>query len=594
MRYRWLWALTLAGLVAGCGGGGGGNDAEGVGTGARAPLPPLTEDTYPTGTRIDHRGRNYFPMATGDSWTYQHVSPGVVSTQPFTRTAQVGAGADVLVVEAFNGAIASMIYRRSSEGLVLVQPLGTDVPAAVTQRVGDLLEYPEPFYPSGGTRRVVRQGGYGIDADGDGIQESFRFEFDQVFVGVETLSVAGRQVADVARFQNTVRVTLQPSSRQAAIVTVTGVEETWWAPGVGLVRAERRIVDGSGANLDAPYTLNLTAGVVGGAPMFGAAGDGATVKVALTHNALVHDPGRNVYWASIPGSVPGNGNRIASISAAGAVTYSAPVGSEPSALALAPDGSALFVGLSGSGEVLKLRLPDLTERWRARLPTVPFYGQLLPEDISVSPADADVVAVSTYRPGISPRHGGVALIRGGVVQPVMTQDHTGSNLITFDASGQYVYGFNNETSEFGLRRLAVLPDGLSQEFVVPALGNFGTRTLDWDNGRLVLDRWVYGAPALVQLGGVGVLGGGCRPHSVPNRLLCNPMAPYGSYDGQIAVVDSDSFVVLEQPFFQRGPLGAHLWEIVPGASGQAALRMGDLSVGGPPNSVWLFTSTYLQ
>lgn len=591
MRCRWFWAWALVGLVAACGGGGG---DEGSSSGTRTPLPVLSEDTNPTGPRVDYRARNYFPMTAGDSWNYQRVSQGVESAQAHTRTAQAGIGGDMWVIETFSGSSAGMTYRRGSEGLILVQPLGQDVPAAVSQRVGDLLEYPEPFYPAGAVRRVVRQGSYGVDADSDGILESFRFEFEQVFVGLETLPVAGQPVADVARFRNTVRFTVQPSSRQVAVVTVTGLEETWWAPGLGLVRAERRIVDGSGANLEPPYTLNLTASVVGGAPMFGAAGDGTTVKIALPHKALVHDRGRNVYWASVPGSALVNGNRIASISAAGAVSYSAPVGPEPSALALSADGSALFVGLNGSGEILKLRLPDLTEQWRARLPTAPNFGQLLPEDITVSPVDADVVAVSTIRPGVSPRHGGVVLIRGGAVQPVMTQDHTGSNLITFDANGQYVYGFNNETTEFGLRRLAVLPNGLAQELVVPALGNFGTRTLDWHDGRLVLDRWVYSAPALAQLGSVGVTGGGCRPHSVPNRLLCNPMAPYSTSNGQVAVVDSASFAVLSLPFFQRGPLGADLREIVPGASGQAALRMGDPNAGGPPNSVWLFTSPYLQ
>ena len=42
----------------------------------------------------------------------------------------------------------------------------------------------------------------------------------------------------------------------------------------------------------------------------------------------------------------------------------------------------------------------------------------------------------------------MVLIRSGVLQPRMTQDHTGSNLIAFDANGQFVYGLNNETTEF--------------------------------------------------------------------------------------------------------------------------------------------------
>jgi hypothetical protein len=147
--------------------------------------------------------------------------------------------------------------------------------------------------------------------------------------------------------------------------------------------------------------------------------------IALAHEALVFDPSRAVYYASVPGPVVGSGNTIARIDAAtGAVTYSRVVGSEPGALALARDGSALYVGADGSGEVVKLGLPGFEERWRARLPALQFTGQLTAEQLAVKPDDADVVAVSMRNTGYSPRHEGVALLRGGTLTPRQTQTHT--------------------------------------------------------------------------------------------------------------------------------------------------------------------------
>src|SRR5262249_17252705 len=139
------------------------------------------------------------------------------------------------------------------------------------------------------------------------------------------------------------------------------------------------------------------------------------------------DSGRNVYYASVPGSVIGAGNSIATIDpATGQVTPSAPIGSEPGALALASDGSVLYVGLDGSGEVIRLALPSMTPQGRVRLAVDSSFGSTRAEAISVSPADATVAAVSMAYFGVSPRHAGVALLRDMVMQPKRTQVHTGS------------------------------------------------------------------------------------------------------------------------------------------------------------------------
>src|SRR5258708_770722 len=133
--------------------------------------------------------------------------------------------------------------------------------------------------------------------------------------------------------------------------------------------------------------------------------DGGGFDLGLTHNSLVYDSGRNLYYASVPGSVIGSGNSIAAIDpATRGVTHSAPIGSEPNALAIAADGSALYVGLDGSGEVLKLSLPSMTPLGRSRLGVDSSCGRARAQTIAVSRGDASLVALPRrWVPGFTPR-----------------------------------------------------------------------------------------------------------------------------------------------------------------------------------------------
>ncbi len=387
-----IWVLAAALLLGACGGGGGSSQPS-----VREALPQIVQDINPAGARLDFRSRNYFPGGAGDTWTFDRVQGGVTTPGVLTRSVQSVNGNDVVVAETEAGSTDTATYRRTANGIVNVDPLAGAAPPAARTLVGDLLEFPEPFYAVGETRQVIRQGSWGADLDGDNVAESFRLEFAHVLVGFETL-VLPRGSAETAHFRSTTTLTLSPSSLAQRVVTVTATEDSWWAPGIGMVRAQRVATDSDGVTVIPAYTLIIASGSVGGAALFAVPPDGTVQKIALVHNALVYDALRNRYYASIPGSVVGNGNSIAAIDpTTGAVSYSAAVGSEPFALGLAADGSALYVGLNGSGEVIRLRLPDLLELSRTRLPVPAFFGQLLAETIAVSPVDPDVVAVSTWR-----------------------------------------------------------------------------------------------------------------------------------------------------------------------------------------------------
>lgn len=583
-------AATLL-LAAGCGGGGGGGSSPSV----REALPQLVQDVNPGGTRLDLRSRNYFPLDVGNSWTFDRVQNGVTTPNAMTQSVQSASGNQFFVTETESGQVSSSAtYRRSAEGIVSVDPMASFAPPAARTLVGDTLEIAEPFYPVGATRRIIRQGSWGADLDGDGTPESFRLEITQVLVGFETVALPLGS-AETVHFRNVSQFVLSPSSMAQSVITINATEDTWWAPGIGLVRSERVATDANGAIVIPTHTFVIASGSVAGAALFQPPLDGTLLKLPLLHNGLVFDAVRQRYYASIPGSVVGNGNSIASIDpATGAVSYSAPVGSEPFALALAADGSTLYVGLNGSGDVVKLRLPDLTELSRTRLPAPAFFGQMLAETIAVSPIDPNVVAVSMLRVGVSPRHGGVALIRAGVLQPRMTQEHTGSNLIAFDANGQFVYGLNNETTEFGLRRIEVLADGLAEQAVVTTDGGFGVRSLDFSAQGLVLGNAVYRAPDLALQGRAAAPSLGCRAHSVPNRLVCMKEPFPSNGEGRLVVVDASTYVIQSTPAYTRSGLTTAPSYLVPGPAGQVALRIEATYFTTPASALWLFTSPALQ
>lgn len=293
-----------------------------------------------------------------------------------------------------------------------------------------------------------------------------------------------------------------------------------------------------------------------------------TLTVDLPVNALVADIPRRVFYASIPGSVVGQGNRVATIDAAtGRVSVSNILGSEPKAMALAMDGRSLYVALDGSGEILRLSVPDMVPRDRARLPDDGGFGQMVAERITASPLDPEVIAVSLARRNVSPRHGGVVLMRSLIAQPKRTQAHTGSNEIVFGPDGSELFGLNNETSEFGLRRIRVLADGLEEVKVVTAGVGYGSRLVRAGT-RLIAGNQVYATSSLTLQATLPVQGV-CAERGT-TQALCADLP----FDGlpRVLRVDVPSGSLLQQVGLAVPGLASSGLSWVPGAGPWAAVN----------------------
>lgn len=189
----------------------------------------------------------------------------------------------------------------------------------------------------------------------------------------------------------------------------------------------------------------------------------AYAAIGLRAVDVVHDPVRSLLYASVTGVDPTYANTVAVIDPSTAqVTDTIQVGSDPGPLAIADDSRYLYVGLDGAPTVKRVELSSRTVDLNIDLGADSFFGPYFAEDLVVIPGAAETVVVSRYRKNVSPRHGGVAIFDHDVQRPDATQDHTGSNRIEASASNSLVYGYNNETTEFGVRELLVTSTGLQE------------------------------------------------------------------------------------------------------------------------------------
>jgi hypothetical protein len=189
----------------------------------------------------------------------------------------------------------------------------------------------------------------------------------------------------------------------------------------------------------------------------------------LPSNDLVYSFATDRIYASVPSTAGRDlGNRIAAIDpATGAIAHSVLVGSEPGPLALAEGGEALYVGLTGSAEILRLELPELRESLRFALGLE--TGVIVASDIAVDPVDSGTIAVLL---SLGPRgffDSALAIYSGGVRQGPLVPDRDVRH-IEYGASGETLYGIDRDGN---LVTYAVTADGVQRSSQIRQLFRAG-------------------------------------------------------------------------------------------------------------------------
>jgi hypothetical protein len=198
--------------------------------------------------------------------------------------------------------------------------------------------------------------------------------------------------------------------------------------------------------------------------------------VDLPVNDLVYDSFAGQLLASVPSRAGvGLGNTVSHIDPlSGQIKRSVFIGSEPGPLGLSSDATTLYVGMTGAALVRRYDVPGQVAGLQFGLGTDQFSGPYYAEDIEVLPGNANAIAVSRRNASFSPRHEGVAIYENGVQRPATTPDHTGSNSIAFGPDASTLYGYNNESTEFGFRRMTVDGTGVAiNDTTANLIGLFG-------------------------------------------------------------------------------------------------------------------------
>ena len=188
-----------------------------------------------------------------------------------------------------------------------------------------------------------------------------------------------------------------------------------------------------------------------------------SIKVIdLVTSDIVFNHYDNKIYATTPSSAGALGNSICIIDPVTAVVDTAVfIGSEPAKIGLSDNGEMLYVALDGAAAVRPFSAKTRSSGQQFSLGSDPFSGPYYVEDIEVLSGSTNSIAVALRNQGFSPKHEGVSIYDGGVARPNTTQDHTGSNVIEI-VSSNLMIGYNNETTEYGLRTIQIISNGVQE------------------------------------------------------------------------------------------------------------------------------------
>jgi sugar lactone lactonase YvrE len=201
-------------------------------------------------------------------------------------------------------------------------------------------------------------------------------------------------------------------------------------------------------------------------------------QMALGTNDLVYNQGTQKLYASVPSSEGSSGNSVAELDPAmGAVTSQVFVGSEPTHLAAADDGSTLYVGLDGAASIRSYNILTHTPGTQFSVGRDSFTGPYSFSDIAVSPGNPSVIAVARQNRFNSPSQSGVAVFDNGVQRAKTGPGHIdGSDFMAFGSSS-VLYG----NSFQGVTTMAIDNTGVT----VTSTARFTAgNSLIFDNNRL--------------------------------------------------------------------------------------------------------------
>ena len=236
-----LLAVALAGTLVACGGGGGGDSTPVI------PTPPPPTSLLPPATGPGDP-LNYAPNGGFDAWTYNVAASDQTTAEPVRDLATVSITGSQTVLgqlvtvyseRLFSDPVMApsydLYYQKGPGGVAFY---GNNDPADTL--TAGVVPYAELLFPvaPGPIISFTKTGlNLGEDLDGDGRNETVDATQTISITGFESVTVPAGTFPAAARRLNSTVANARLSSNGAA-VTVNVVENTWLAPGAGIVKRE--------------------------------------------------------------------------------------------------------------------------------------------------------------------------------------------------------------------------------------------------------------------------------------------------------------------------------------------------------------------
>ncbi len=206
-------------------------------------------------------------------------------------------------------------------------------------------------------------------------------------------------------------------------------------------------------------------------------------SLPVSTNDLVFDPTRGVLYATMNPSAGGQGNSVLTIDpASGTVTGSLLVGSNPNAVAISDDGSALYVGIDGAYSVCRVDLASMTVGPLVSLGSNDLMARTAGQ-IAAVPASSTQYVVSRRQLGLDPDFAGLALYDGTnlVAESPNVQSAMVGDSMTFTGPST-LFGCGNARSPSDLVQYGVTPTAITVGQDAAGLITGGTTTRITSNG----------------------------------------------------------------------------------------------------------------
>ena len=204
----------------------------------------------------------------------------------------------------------------------------------------------------------------------------------------------------------------------------------------------------------APVTLSVLASTLG---------ISSTVTANLAAASIEWVASRNLLYATITAGA--NASSVVAIDPTSAtISATVPLGANGAAMAASHDGQFLYVARSGAPTVARIALAVNAIDINIPVGSDDFLGPIFAEDLATLPGLPRSVVMTRAYSSVSPRNAGTAIYDDAVRRNATGPSHTGANRIE-SVNATTLLGYNNETTEFGLRRFTVSVSGLAQTLV---------------------------------------------------------------------------------------------------------------------------------